>query len=322
MEGFDPKFEDPPDYILAMTKEIWEDRGIETLRHYYTPDIPVRSPSGIVIGNEAVIAATMATLAEFPDRTLFGEDVIWSDDGAGGFLSSHRILTTATHTGTGTFGTATGTSFTYRVIADCAARGNQIYDEWLIRDQGAIVAQLGTTPRQFAADQIEAEGGPGTAAPAFTPAIDVAGPYTGTGNENEFGTRYESILRDVMAGAMGVVPAQYDRGVHLELPSGQQGHSWDAADRFWLGLRSSFPNATFTVHHRIGRDDPMLSPRAALRWSLHGTHGGWGTFGKPTGADVYVMGISHAEFGPRGLRREWVLLDETAVWKQILMHLG
>ena len=29
------------------------------------------------------------------------------------------------------------------------------------------------------------------------------------------------------------------------------------------------------------------------------------------------MGMSHAEFGPRGLKREFVLFDEVAVWKQI-----
>ena len=34
------------------------------------------------------------------------------------------------------------------------------------------------------------------------------------------------------------------------------------------------------------------------------------------------MGISHAEFGPWGLKREFVLIDETAIWKQILMQSG
>jgi hypothetical protein len=32
------------------------------------------------------------------------------------------------------------------------------------------------------------------------------------------------------------------------------------------------------------------------------------------------MGISHAEFGPRGIRREYALFDEVAVWKQILLQ--
>jgi hypothetical protein len=69
-------------------------------------------------------------------------------------------------------------------------------------------------------------------------------------------------------------------------------------------------------------EEPNMPPRAALRWSLTGKHDGWGTFGAPTGAEVYVMGISHAEFGPRGLRREWTLYDETAIWMQILAHQG
>ena len=34
MKGFDPKFADFPDYILKITQEIWEDRGIATLNHY------------------------------------------------------------------------------------------------------------------------------------------------------------------------------------------------------------------------------------------------------------------------------------------------
>jgi len=34
------------------------------------------------------------------------------------------------------------------------------------------------------------------------------------------------------------------------------------------------------------------------------------------------MGITQAEFGPRGLRREWTLIDETAVIKQILLGTG
>ena len=38
-----------------------------------------------------------------------------------------------------------------------------------------------------------------------------------------------------------------------------------------------------------------------------------------TPADVHVMAISHAEFGPWGLRWEWILFDETAIWKQILL---
>ena len=34
------------------------------------------------------------------------------------------------------------------------------------------------------------------------------------------------------------------------------------------------------------------------------------------------MGMSQAEFGPWGLRREYTLIDETAIWKQIILVKG
>ncbi|MGC6411765.1 MAG: ester cyclase [Candidatus Puniceispirillaceae bacterium] len=322
MQGFNPKFKDFPDYIIGITKEIWEDRNIASLHHYYSPDIVVRSPAGVVVGNQGVIGATMATLAEFPDRTLFGEDVIWSGTPETGMLSSHRIISTATHANAGVYGAATGTQLRYRIIADCHAINDQINDEWLIRDQGAIVRQLGLDPRDYARQQILDEGFPDNCVPPFTPAIDKQGPYTGTGNDHEVGARYGDILTRMMGAEMSAIPAEYDRACHLEYSGGVTGHGHGDADQMWMGLRASFPDAIFTIHHQIGRDDEMMAPRAALRWSLHGKHTGWGSFGRPTGADVYVMGLSHAEFGPWGLRREYVVFDETAIWKQILLHTG
>ncbi len=320
MKGFDPKFKDFPDYILGITKEIWEDRGIATLHDYYAPDIVVRSPASVVVGNDGVIAATSATLAEFPDRKLLGEDVIWAGTPEEGMLSSHRLYSTATHLGDGVYGAATGKKLAYRIIADCHAINNQIDDEWLIRDQGAVVRQLGWDPKDYARDLIRREGGPADCVRPFTQKTDKPGPYKGRGNDNEWGKKYADILSRIMAADMAVIPAEYDRACELHYPGGVSGHSHGDADRFWLGLRSSFPHAVFTIEHRIGRKDDMMAPRAAVRWSLAGKHDGWGVFGTPTGAVVYVMGAAHAEFGPWGLRREYVLYDETAIWKQILLQ--
>jgi hypothetical protein len=322
MQGFDPKFRDFPDYIIGITKEIWEDRGIATLHRYYAPGIVVRSPASVVVGNDRVIAATMATLAEFPDRTLLGEDVIWSGTPEAGMLSSHRLLSTATHLGDGAYGPATGKALTYRIIADCHARANQIDDEWLIRDQGAIVRQMGWDPAGFARDQIAREGGPDACPRPLTPANDVAGPYQGRGNDNGWGARHADLLTGIMGADFAAIPAAYDRASQLEYPGGVTAHGPGAADRFWMSLRAAFPDATFMIHHQIGRDDPLMPPRSAIRWSLHGTHAGWGRFGAPSGAMVYVLGISHAEWGPWGLRRDYTLFDETAIWKQILLHTG
>lgn len=327
MKGFDPKFRDFPDYIIGVTKEIWEDRQIATLHQYYAEDIVVRSPSSVVVGNQGVIAATLATLAEFPDRTLYGEDVIWSGTPEAGMLSSHRLLSTATHSGDGVYGRATGRKLSYRILADCHAIANRINDEWLIRDQGAIVRQMGWEPQDFARDQIAREGGPSACVKPLTPGTDRPGPYAGIGNDSEWGARLADLLSRIMRADMAAIPQVYDRAAQLEYPGGVTGHSHRDADRFWLGLRAAFPDAVFAIHHTIGRGDPLMPPRAAIRWSLHGSHSGWGSFGPPTGAGVHVMGITHAEFGPFGalgwgLRREFTLFDETAIWKQILLHTG
>ena len=35
MTGFDPKWKDPADFIIGITKEIWEDRNIGSLTQPY-----------------------------------------------------------------------------------------------------------------------------------------------------------------------------------------------------------------------------------------------------------------------------------------------
>ena len=58
MKGFDPKFADFPDYIIGITKEIWEDRGWELLAIYHSHPDSVAYPSKRDIG-----------IAYWPDST-------------------------------------------------------------------------------------------------------------------------------------------------------------------------------------------------------------------------------------------------------------
>ncbi|MEO1676599.1 MAG: ester cyclase [Pseudomonadota bacterium] len=322
--GFDPRWTDIPDYILGITRAIWEDRGIDTLTRYYAEDLVVRSPASVLVGNGGIIAATQATLAEFPDRELPGEDVIWcwADADRTAFLSSHRLICQATHTGPGAYGAPTGRRLTYRILADCYCAMDQVSDEWLVRDQAAIVRQMGADIVDWTRDLIAREGGPEACVRPFTPETDVPGPYAGRGDNNPWGMRLEDILTALFDAAFSIIPASYDPAAELNYPGHQLGHGHFEVDRFWMGLRAAFPSARAEVHHRIGREDEGMPPRAAMRWSLTGRHDGWGRFGAPTGAPVHVMGITQAEFGPRGLRREWTLIDETAIWKQILLHTG
>jgi hypothetical protein len=330
MRGFDSKWRDVPDFIIGITKKIWEDREIGSLPKRYADGLIVRSPASVVVDNSNVIAAT---LDEFPDRALLGEDVIWCDDpeGAtetsGAYLSSHRLYCTATHTHSGMYGAPTGRRFAYRILADCAIRDDAVYDEWMVRDQSTIVQQMGENIVDWTRELIAREGDVERCVKPMTPITDVVGPYTRNENDDEWGQSYADTLRAIMAADLNVIPIRYDRACTLHYPGGLDAMRWAEADQFWISLHTAFPDATFSVDHVIGRDDSLMAPRAAVRWSLHGKHSGWGRFGTPMSADIYIMGISHADFGPFGngeptIRREHTHIDETAIWKQILLRTG
>ena len=323
MKGFAKQFKDLPDYILKITYQIWENRDVESIMQYYAENIPVRSPSGVIYGPEAVVKATNATLNEFPDRQLLGEDVIWIGDEENGFLSSHRILSKATHQNDGTYGPATGKKLVYRVIADCACRNNQVYDEWLVRDQGSIVRQIGIDPKTFAANQIQSEGGSEKCNIPFNDSTNIESKYVAPPQTSfDTGEDYGYILSNIMDNNSNIFQEGYDRAVRQEQAGGLTGYGRDDVEKFWMNLRSSFPDAKFTLEHCVNLQENKQTNKSAIRWSLIGKHSGSGLFGAPTHTEVYVMGINHAEFSSKGVKNEWVLFDETAVWKQILLKTG
>lgn len=322
MQNFDPKWRDFPHFIIGITKEIWEDRGIHLLETCYAPDIVVRGAGGLKIGNQAVIDDTLAKMAAFPDLQILAEDVIWSGGDDSHYLSSHRSVITGTQTGHGAFGPPTGRRYVARCIADCAVTDGVFDDEWLVFDTSSIVMQLGQDVQDFVRAQIAAEGGPTRARRPFTPDQDRPGPYRLRGNDNDWGGRLADILQRLMRKDIAVIGRAYDRAVRIEHAGGQGGWGQGFAEAAWMGLRSSFPQADFAIHHVIGMAEPGRPPRAALRWSLDGRHDGFGRFGAPTGAQVHVMGITHAEWGPWGLQREFTQVDEVAVWKQIALQAG
>ncbi|GIT71205.1 MAG: hypothetical protein Ct9H300mP28_10190 [Pseudomonadota bacterium] len=150
MKGFETEFKDLKDYILKITYRIWEEREVERIRDYYGEKAPVKTPTSVSYSVEDVISSTWDSLKMFPDRQLLGEDVIGSEDLPGTHYSSHRILSTATHLGDGYYGSPSKSKVNYRVVADCICRENKVIDEWMVRDQTAIIKQIGLEPDQFA----------------------------------------------------------------------------------------------------------------------------------------------------------------------------
>ena len=316
-------YPDVPAYIYGVTREIWEDRGIGgKLDKYYAANCLVRAATGLTADNSGVTAQTLQTLHQFPDRQLVGEEVIWSDGGDGSFLSSHRLISVMRHQGDGSYGAATGRLVKSRIIADCWVTDGQITEEWLVRDQASFARCLGLEPRalarQMVAHDLRATGKVGF----FLPEHDQPGRYRPVVQEGEeigllcdgyrriWGQKDPSAIRDL-----------YFHGASLAAPGGESFHGHGDIDRFYLGYLASFPDAVLSIESATANHDAGQAPRVALRWSLRGTHAGFGHFGEPTGAPVYVMGLSHAQIVGGRIQQEWMVTDEVVIWKQIEAHL-
>ncbi|MCA0994127.1 ester cyclase [Alloyangia pacifica] len=334
MQGFDQQFRDFPDYLRKLAAGVWTRRSLDLgaagasesdagnergLAAHWHPQVILRRPQGIGFGPEALRAEVLELASALPDLSVQTEDVLCSGAPKSGLLGAQRLLFSATHAGEGVFGTPSGRRLRFRALAELHAKDNRVADLWAVRDTGALLRQLGLSVRDWARFRIA---GHDPETQPFRPEVDVQGPYSARGNDNHWGQGFAALLAQMMDGGFSGAAAQYDPAARLDCPGGQALRGPQGAERFWLGLRASFPSARFELHHCLGEEVALMPPRAALRWSLTGRHEGWGAFGRPTGARVHVMGLSQAEFGPGGLRREWSLYDEAAVWMQIHLATG
>ena len=315
-------YKDVPDFIYGITREIWEDRGIGgKLEKYYAPNVLVRAATALTDSNDGVTAQTLQTLHQFPDRQLVGEDVIWSEYPDGSFLSSHRLISVMRHQGDGSYGPASGRLVKSRIIADCWVVDGVVTEEWLTRDQAAFAHSLGLTPRQLAEQMVAHDLRSTGRVQFFLPEHDKPSAYTpeyqscpevdlyAAGYRALWGTKHTGAVKDL-----------YFTGANLHAPGGDFHAGHVDIDRFYLGYLASFPDGVFSIESALINRHPGQPAKVALRWSFRGTHAGFGRFGAPTGAPVYIMGLSHAHIVEGRITFEWVVTDEVVIWKQILAH--
>ena len=312
MAGFDPEFHDLDHYIRLITERIWEGRRIDDIHRYYSDPCIVETPMSVSTGVEDVIAGTKATLAAFPDRRLLAEDIIQSGDSQGGYLSSHRIISTMTHLGEGAFGKPTGNRIHVRTIADCVCKDNRIIHEWLVRDQAAIALQIGISPRELAQCWLDERGGWNKPVAAAAPAHYVSH----VGGES-MAQGYAGVLQD-LASQKGQVALAYDDAVHHIGSGGETRFGQMEVEAFWRELFLALVVQSFVVEHLVLQTGNGRADRVAIRWRARALHQGGGRYGNPTGKQVELMGINHVEFHNGRALREWVLIDDVAIWMQVL----
>lgn len=323
MVGFDDEFKDIVDYIIKVTHRIWEDKAIGYIYHHYLHNAVIHTSSGDIYGRDQVIAGTIQALAAFPDRRLYGDDVIWKHSPGDVYYSSHRITHEGRNYGHTPYGPPTGRKVRYGAIADCVVRENQIIEEWLVRDELLLIDQLGFDAHELARTMAEAEQTIGAALSVPGEVDRLRGqlpplPIEDTNPDSDLETWIRSYFQEVWNWRLlNRVGAYFAPHAQIQSASGRRLHGIGAFQGYLLSLLSPFPDLAVSVDHFCAIPDANGTQRAATRWSLQGTHTGPGIYGKATGKRVAIFGVTHHLIEAGKITREWTLFDEFALLKQL-----
>lgn len=312
------------DYILGITFEIWEQRRIELIHQYYGADTVVCALDGITRGAASMVESTRAMLEAYPDRLLLADDVIWSGSHEDGYYSSHRIISPMTNDGATIFGPATGRRVRILTIADCVVEEGVITREWLLRDNHALVLQLGLDPIAAAkivagrrndesCDWIAAEierltksgtpeigsdlPDPSTSTAAFALQV-IANNWTGGDNE-------------LMA--LAYAPYAVAHRSPIELYSGRQ-----SIASHYAGLRNAIQVSGITIDHICVQPADSEGMHVAVRWTLAGTQTGDYLGAPAIERPVHVLGSTHWRIENDRVAVEWTVFDGLGVLSQLV----
>ncbi len=322
MRGFDADYVDIVDYIVRCTHKIWEEKAIGLIYTHYAHNAIVHNSNGIFYGREAVVRNTLQSEAMTPNVRPYADDVIWGGNDTDGFYTSHRVFDTSTHSGYSDIGAPTGRKFQRWVIADCFIFENKIVEEWLAYDSTASLRQVGLDPLELAKKSTldfvpstlgEVDRGSGQYAPEFH---DVPSP-------DDPRAFVRAILLNLWnARLVNMVRAHYASGIVSFVPGGQKLYGFGDLENFVITLMASFPDLTFTIDHQCVVGGEARGYRVATRFTIRGTHEGFGPYGLPTGRRVFLIGMYHQEIRNGKIAREWLVFDEFALLKQLHARIG
>ena len=303
------------DYILGITFEIWEERGVELIHQYYAPDCVVHGLDAVQQGVQAMVESTHAYLSAFPDRLLLADEVIWSNDLERGFYSSHRIESPMTNLGASAFGPATGKSVRVTAIADCVVEDGVITQEWLVRDGLTLVRQLGFDALAAARRIAESR----TAATAAWLAGELARVPTGEDCDHELQPLASRVLRACWeTGAKQELGSLYAPYAVLHVSPLERHSGAPAIASHFAALRAAFGEACIRIDHIAVQPWGQTGRSIAVRWGLAALHLG-AYEGRPaSGRRVFILGVSHWRLLGDRIVTDWTLFDRLGLLAQIV----
>ncbi len=313
MAGFEDDFTDIVDYIIRITEQIWTDRAVGRIYDTYDANCTIYTTNGVVRSVEEVIASTTMGIHAGPDGEIHHLNVAWSGDETGGFYTSHLGFARSTNIGATPYGPATGKRLGRFFVADCVSRANLIHTEWLVRDNGAAVRQMGFDLHEVAQRMAEI---PLSEAQVVTVPTRLKWQVPQKADDGPTDTvegwvaRHFSLIWNMRR--FDQIPVAYAPNVIAHWPGGRIAQGACNLGALVIALLASLPDATIRVEH-VCWSEETDGVIVAVRWMLEGTTRPGGLFGDvPADRAVGIMGMSHLRFAGPVVVEEWTIFDEVA----------
>jgi hypothetical protein len=317
LSGYEEDFVDIVDYIVRITHQIWTEGAIGRIYDTYDANCVVYSALGTIRSVEDVVANTLQSVAASGNDECHHLAVAWSGDDAQGFYTSHLGFGRATNIGPTIFGPATGRRTGQFFIADCVSRGNRIHTEWLIRDNGAAIRQMGLDAHDVAR-RIAATPAIETAAVTPPPRLDGSAPpepYEGPTDTPYGWVAHHFDLWNTRR--FDHFPMHYAPGAIAHWCGGRTAQGLRNVTSLVLKLLAGLPTSTVRVEH-VSWAEETDGVILAVRWTLEGWSQPGGLLGDvPIGRPVSIMGATHFRFRGGWIVEEWTVFDEIGALVQI-----
>jgi predicted ester cyclase len=324
MNGFDDVYTDIVDYIIRCTHKIWDERDVGLIYTHYTHNCVVYGNLGTMYDRETIVRETIQRLVELPDRRGMATQVIWRGNDVDGFYTSHMTHGTGRHTEYGQWGKPTGRTFVTRTVADCMIFENKIYREWVVRDNMALLVQLGIDPHAYAETLAAAKFVRGEEVFELSENRRLLGQYppeseadvsiAHSDNEAQVLRWLHHIYNKRMFGKIAEI---YAPTVQWHGPMMRELYGTAAVLQQTMRLVALMPDCAFVPQHICSTPSEEGGEKIAVRWMMDGHHFGYGSLGAPTGHKLSVMGFTHFHIIDGKIIDEWVVYDEFSMLVQL-----
>jgi hypothetical protein len=326
MRGFEEEYVDIVDYIVRITHRIWEDQDVGYIYDTYSAGCCVTEEAGAKYGVERVVEETMQSINAFPDCRHYADEVIWAGDEQQGFATSHRAINVGHHLGPWRWGPATGRKINLWVIANCVSRDNEIFEEWVLYNTGARLAQLGVDIRSAARSFANEGGLAALGDPSCTEIERLRGgrkPEHYPASTQQSGFDIEHVVRALFHEVynrrdLSAIDRVYAQNVRWHGATNREGYGRADVRALARGLLSTFPDLGLHVDEVYWMGNEQEGFRVSVRWTAVGHHLGFGLYGSPTNRRVHLWGLSQLYFKGGRIVEEWTLFNEFAVLAQLL----